>query len=78
VGLCFGGLSLLAALYVIVLQVMAVKAVNQFDWGKAAASLLLPFFGILCCILAVVFGLATLLGPQLQEILNQIDPNLTP
>ena len=78
VGLCFGLFSLLAALYVIVLQIMAVKAVNQFDWGKAAASLLLPFFGIFCCILAVVLGLASLLGPQLQDILNQIDPNLTP
>ncbi|MCI0556801.1 MAG: YIP1 family protein, partial [Anaerolineae bacterium] len=36
VGLCFGLISLLAALYVIALEVMAVKAVNQFDWGKAA------------------------------------------
>ena len=78
VGLCFGLISLLAALYVIALEVMAVKAVNQFDWGKAAASLLLPFFGIFCCILAAVLGLASLLGPQLQEILNQINPTFTP
>lgn len=78
VGLCFGLISLLAALYVIALEVMAVKAVNQFDWGKAAASLLLPFFGIFCCILAVVLGVASLLGPQLQDILNQINPTFTP
>ncbi|MCI0550935.1 MAG: hypothetical protein L0287_08265, partial [Anaerolineae bacterium] len=76
--LCFGLISLLAALYVIALEVMAVKAVNQFDWGKAAASLLLPFFGIFCCILVVVAGLASLLGPQLQDILDQINPTFTP
>jgi len=77
-GLCFGLISLLAALYVLVLEVMAVKAVNQFDWGKAAASLLLPFFAIFCCVFAVIFGLATMLGPQLQDILNQINPTFTP
>jgi hypothetical protein len=78
VGLCFGFVSLIAGLYVLVLEVMAVKAVNQFDWGKAAASLLLPFFAIFCCIFVVIFGLASMLGPQLQEILNQINPTFTP
>ena len=78
VGLCFGLVSILAALYVLFLEVMAVKAVNQFDWGKAAASLLLPFFVILCCIFAVIIGVASMLGPQLQDILNQMNPGLTP
>jgi hypothetical protein len=78
VGLCFGFISLGAALYVLVLEVMAVKAVNQFDWGKAAASLLLPFFVILCCVFAAVVGLASMMGPQLQEILDQISPTFTP
>jgi hypothetical protein len=78
VGLCFGFVSLIAGLYVLVLEVMAVKAVNQFDWGKAAASLLLPFFAIFCCIFAAILGLARLLGPQLQDILNQINPTFTP
>ena len=78
VGFCFGLVSLLAALYVLYLEVMAVKAVNQFDWGKAAASLLLPFLVIFCCVFAVVAGLASMLGPQLQEILEQMNPGLTP
>ena len=78
VGLCFGLVSLLAALYILFLEMMAVKAVNQFDWGKAAASLLLPFLAIFCCIFAVVFGLASMLGPQIQDIFNQINPSLTP
>jgi hypothetical protein len=68
----------LATLYVLFLEVMAVKAVNQFDWGKAAASLLLPFFVILCCVFVAIFGLASMLGPQLQEILDQISPTFTP
>jgi hypothetical protein len=78
VGLCFGLVSLLAGLYVLYLQVMAVKAVNQFDWGKAAASLLLPVLVLFCCVFVVAFGLASMLGPQLQEILNEMNPNLTP
>jgi hypothetical protein len=78
VGLCFGLISLLAALYVLYLQVMAVKAVNQFDWGKAAASLLLPVLVLFCCVFAVAFGLASVLGPQLQDILNEMNPGLTP
>lgn len=78
VGLCFGLVSLLAALYVLYLEVMAVKTVNQFDWGKAAASLLLPFIVVLCCVLAAIFGLASMMGPQLQDILNEMNPGLTP
>ena len=77
-GLCFGLISLVAALYVLVLEVMAVKAVNQFDWGKAAASLLMPFFALVCCISAVIFGLVALMGPALQDIFNQINQSLTP
>lgn len=78
VGLCFGLISLVAALYVLVLEVMAVKAVNQFDWGKAAASLLMPFFALICCISVAIFGLAALMGPAIQDIFNQINQSLTP
>ena len=78
VGLCFGLVSLLAALYVLYLEVMAVKAVNQFDWGKAAASLLLPVLVLFCCVFVFAFGLASMLGPQLQDILNEVNPNLIP
>jgi hypothetical protein len=78
VGLCFGLVSLLAALYVLYLEVMAVKVVNQFDWGKAAASLLLPVLVLFCCVFVFAFGLASMLGPQLQDILNEVNPNLIP
>ena len=72
VGWCFGILGLLAGLYVLVLEVMAVKGVNRFGWGQALASLLLPVFAVACCIAAVIAGLASMLAPQFQDIFNSI------
>ena len=71
-GACFGILGFLLALYVLVLEVMAVKGVNQFGWGQAIASMLLPVFAIACCISVAIAGMFSLLGPQLQDIFNSI------
>ena len=71
-GFCFGLLGFAAALYVLVLEVMAVKGVNRFGWGQALASMLLPVVAIACCISVAVAGMFSLLGPQLQEIFNSI------
>jgi len=78
VGFCFGLLSLIALLYVVALEVMAVKGVNEFGWGQAAGSVLLPFFGFACCLAAVVAGLVSVLAPALQDIFNQINQRLAP
>ena len=78
VGACFGIIGLLAGLYVLVLQVMAVKGVNRFDWLPAAGSLLLPFIAFICCISAGVAGLVSLAGPAMQDIFNQINQSITP
>ena len=78
VGFCFGLLGLIALLYVIVLEVMAVKGVNQFGWGQAAGSVLIPFFALACCIAAGIAGLVSVLGPALQDAFEQINPNFTP
>jgi hypothetical protein len=78
VGLCFGLLSLVALLYVVVLEVTAVKGVNQFGWGQAAGSVLLPFVGFFCCLAAVAAGLASVLGPVFQDVIDQINPTLVP
>jgi len=78
VGLCFGLLSLIALLYVIVLEVTAVKGVNQFGWGQAAGSVLLPILGIACCLAAVVAGLVSVLGPAIQDGFEQIAPTFAP
>lgn len=71
-GACFGILSFVLGLYVLVLEVMAVKGVNQFGWGQAIASMLLPVFAIACCIFVAVAGMFSVLAPQLQDIFNSI------
>jgi hypothetical protein len=72
VGFCFGILGFLAGLYVLVLEVMAVKGVNQFGWGQAIASLLLPVVGVACCIVLGLIALWTAVGPSISNIFNSI------
>lgn len=71
-GFCFGLLGLVAGLYVIALEVMAVKGVNQISWGAAAASLLLPVLAIACCVAAVIGGLLSVLAPEMMDTFNSI------
>jgi hypothetical protein len=57
VGICIGIFSFGISIYALVLQVMAVKGVNRFDWGKAVGSVLIPVFVLFlffCCIAFVV------------------------
>jgi hypothetical protein len=76
VGYCFVAVSALAGLYVLVLEIMAVKGVNQFGWGQAIVSLLLPVFLLVCCVAVGVFGLLQALGPRINEIFNTIQQSL--
>ena len=76
VGLCFSLLGILAGLYVLVLQVMAVKGVNQFGWGQAIGSFLIPILGIACLCACVVGGLFALLGPVIRNTFEQIQQGL--
>lgn len=57
VGLCFSLISLIAALYVLFLQVTAVKGVNQIGWGQAAGAFFLPVVVLCCCLAAVAGGI---------------------
>ena len=68
VGFCFGLLGLAAGIYVLVLEVMAVKGVNQFGWGQALASMLLPVFAIACCFAIGVAALFQALGPEFRDM----------
>ena len=77
-GLCFGLVSLIAVVYVIALEVMAVKGVNQFGWGQAAASYFLPFLVLVCCLSIGVIGILRALGPGINEIFNSVQQSLTP
>ena len=69
IGACFGFLSLGVSIYVIVLQVYAVKAVNRFaSFGPAIGDVLIPgavILLILCvCIAVGVFAMASMMGGQ--------------
>jgi hypothetical protein len=77
-GFCFGIIGFLAGIYVLVLEVMAVKGVNQFGWGQAIASLLVPVIAVACCVSIGVIGILRLLGPGINEIFNSIQQSLTP
>jgi thiosulfate reductase cytochrome b subunit len=76
VGLCFSGISILAGIYALVLEVMAVKGVNQFGWGAAIGSLFIPVLAIafLCACLAAVMMMA--MGPMIGEIFSGINQSL--
>jgi hypothetical protein len=61
VGILTGLISFALSIYVIVLEVFAVKAVNRLDTGKAVGAVLLPILAIfllVCC--CIVLGVALL------------------
>ena len=71
-GFCFGLLGFALALYVLVVEVMAVKGVNQFGWGQAIASLLLPVLAIACCISLVLGSILSVLAPEFYQMFESI------
>lgn len=74
VGLCFSAVLSLAGIYIFVLEVMAVKAVNNISWGAAAGSVLIPglVIGLICACL--IGGSFALLMPAIRNMV----PTLTP
>ena len=78
VGFCFRIVMGLAGLYVLVLQIMAVKGVNGFAWGPAVGSVLIPgvvVFLVCCCLVAAI---AALSGAAFGNIFSTINQSLTP
>jgi Yip1-like protein len=69
---CSGIVGFGLLLYVFILEVMAVKGVNQFEWWQAIVSLLLPVFAVICCLSLAVAGLFSMLAPQLRDMFNSI------
>ncbi len=76
IGYCFGLLSILAWLYVLVLEIMAARGVHQFGWGPAAGSVLIPPLGIaiLCCCALLVAG--TVMGAAIGNIFSTLNRSL--
>jgi hypothetical protein len=78
VGLCFRIILAVAGIYIIVLQVMAVKGVNGFGWGPAVGSVFIPALAVLlvCCCAAAIVGALT--GAALGNIFSSINSSLVP
>jgi MFS family permease len=71
VGLCFGLIGFLVGIYILVLQLMAIKGVNHIGWGGAIGAYFIP-------ILALAFICACLTGisvAALIPIIRQTLPN---
>lgn len=76
VGMCFSIFSIGISIYMLVLQVLAVQAVNDLDTGKAVGSVLLPglvIFLFVCCCL--VLGLVVA-GPAVGNVFNDLNQGL--
>jgi hypothetical protein len=74
VGLCFGLIGLLVGIYILVLQLMAIKGVNHIGWGGAIGAYFIPILviGFLCaCLTGISFA-------ALIPVLRQTVPNFRP
>jgi hypothetical protein len=78
VGICFRIVIGLAGFYALFLQITAAKGVNQFGWGPAAGSVLLPglALAVVCCCMAFIVG--TLTGAAIGNIFSSINQSLAP
>ena len=76
VGLCFTAIAGLGGLYILVLEIMAVKGVNQIGWGGAIGSLLIPVLAIAFLCACLVVGVFALLGPVIGDVFDSINQSL--
>ena len=74
VGLCFAIISFLVGIYVLVLEIMATKAVNGFGWGPAVGSVLIPVAVLILIACCLGFGLAALIGASLGNVFSGMGP----
>ena len=77
-GICTGLVSLGVAVYGFVLEVMAVKGVNRFSWGKAIGTVLIPVAVVLVLCLCVIVVAGVALGPAISDLFNQINQGISP
>jgi hypothetical protein len=76
VGICAGIFSFGLSIYALVLQVMAVKAVNRFGWGQAAGSVFIPGCVVFILCACVVIGGLMLLAPMIGDVFSGINQSL--
>ncbi len=76
VGLCFSAIAFLGGIYILVLEVMAVKGVNQFGWGAAIGSLFIPLLVVVFACVCLAAGTFALLGPAIRDALQQLQQSM--
>lgn len=76
IGILFGLVSFVFGLYALVLNITAVKGVNQFGWGQAIGAVLLPgavVFLLVCC---CAFAGLMLMGPMIGDVFSTISQSM--
>ena len=72
VGILTGLISFGLFFYIIVLEVLAVKAVNRLDTGKSVGAVLLPslvlFLLLCCCVIVAAVGMGSIFGDVFKSI----------
>jgi hypothetical protein len=58
--------------YAFYLEILAIRTVNQFSWGKAITTLVLVFIGILVVIAFVAAIMLAIIGPTLGNVFSNI------
>jgi hypothetical protein len=76
IGLCFSLIVLLMVIYILVLEVMAIKGVNQISWGAAIGTLFIPTLVVLFVCGCLVIGTLMLLGPVIGDVFSTINSSL--
>ena len=75
-GFCILPLSIVLGIYVLYLQIAAVKGVHGFGWLEAAIAVFLPVILLIFLCAFTVIGLMRMIGPSINDIFQQIQPNL--
>ena len=75
-GLCFAGLSAVFSIYVLALQVMAIKGVHQFGWVPAIGTFIIPGLAIALLVCCAVVVLLSVTGLAMGDVWNTINQSL--
>jgi hypothetical protein len=78
IGICTGIISMFIGLYALVLEILAVKAVNRFGLGAAVGSVLIPALVLVAVCVCVVVASMAALAPLMGNVFEQSLPGFTP
>lgn len=73
---CILPVLLIGGIYVIYLELAAIKAVYHTGWLEAAGAFFLPTLLIVFLCACVVIGLLRVMGPAINDVLQQVQPGL--